>query len=399
MTQLYQRAPAPTTQAGFPQSPQSFDTRPATYTRTYPLTNQQIFLSNNFSASQQPPRLLLHNQFLGQQLTHVRASSPQQQQPQQQQPQQQQNKFYVRQLQPAQQGTLQPQPAGRLMVSLQQHPPRPFTFQNHVVVSTSNSQAVRTERLSHFDYPGEEEEPKARYLADSQVQASSSVLVSRYNTVQYRQPAQVIGPIRQPVTMVTESRGQFRQEVPTQPHIINSNIRGSIGARPVNGNIRAQILTTRPQNTVASSANNIRTDIRPVILTAQQAGQTFQSSPVVVQINGGKTIRGNIVSLQQQQQQQGATSNISTQQFVANNISSQLQQRAANNISTQQQQQRAGTNTHVPQVYFTVPAGQTGTLPAKFIRQPDGSLRPMNGAILQNNFNQSSELFPTDRLL
>ena len=269
---------------------------------------------------------------------------------------------------PAQVMTSQPQ----VMTSQPRYP-----FQNHVL---STSRAVTTERLSHFDYGEQDEVSNNRpgfprtssYQQVIENEDKSTLRVSHAGHVPScnpvfvgPQPAQIIGQLRpnqtfvsQPNIISTQSSTQFRVASVQQPYVVRNQIRNSAPLQ--------QGLPNRAPNVVATPAQSSSTDysaVRPVILTAQQAGQTFQSSPVVVQINGGKSIRGSIVSLNTQQQQQQQPQ----------------QQQPPKQINP-------ATSTHV---YFTIPQGNGA---AKFIKTPNGHLRPVNGVAIQNSLSQSSKL-------
>ena len=260
-----------------------------TYTRTYPQTNQQSY-QYNYQTVRPVTRYVT---------------------PQYQQHMLVQNNMRpgTQTVAPAQVMTSQPQ----VMTSQPRYP-----FQNHVL---STSRAVTTERLSHFDY-GEQDEvsnnrpgfPRTSSYQQvienedkSTLRVSHAGHVPSYNPVFVGpQPAQIIGQLRpnqtfvsQPNIISTQSSTQFRVASVQQPYVVRNQIRNSAPLQ--------QGLPNRAPNVVATPAQSSSTDysaVRPVILTAQQAGQTFQSSPVVVQINGGKSIRGSIVSLNTQQQQQ-----------------------------------------------------------------------------------------------
>ncbi|XP_063680474.1 uncharacterized protein LOC134815817 isoform X2 [Bolinopsis microptera] len=354
---------APVVQQASPQRPQIIQPRPPqayqqqaprpqqqsyqpnyenmTYTRTYPQTNQQSY-QYNYQTLRPVTRYVT--------------------------PQYQQHMLVQNNMRP---GTQTVAPA-QVMTSQ----PR-FPFQNHVL---STSRAVTTERLSHFDY-GEQDEvsnnrpgfPRTSSYQQvienedkSTLRVSHAGHVPSYNPVFVGpQPAQIIGQLRpnqtfvsQPNIISTQSSTHFRATSVQQPYVVRNQIRNSAPLQQTAG------LPNRAPNVVATPAQSSSTDysaVRPVILTAQQAGQTFQSSPVVVQINGGKSIRGSIVSLNTQQQQQ-------QQQ--------QQPQQPAKQINP-------ATSTHV---YFTIPQGNGA---AKFIKTPNGHLRPVNGVAIQNSLSQS----------
>ena len=340
----------------------------------------------------------------------------------------------------------QPQTVAPAQVMTSQ-PRYPYN-QNHVL---STSRAVTTERLSHFDY-GEQDEvsnsrpgfPRTSSYQQvienedkSTLRSSQAGDVASYNPVFVGpQPTQIIGQLRpnqtfvsQPNIISTQSSPQFRVSTQSSPQFRASaqpspqfraanqsspqfraanqsspqfraaiqsspQFRGSVQSSPqfrgstqmtqfgapaqpnpqfrIAGSpqpnvVRGQLrnpgpvqgggqLPNRAPNVVATPAQSSSADyssVRPVILTAQQAGQTFQSSPVVVQINGGKSIRGSIVSL--------------------------------NNSPQPSKQINPSTSTHV---YFTIPQGNSA---AKFIKTPNGHLRPVNGVAIQNSLNQSSK--------
>ena len=144
----------------------------------------------------------------------------------------------------------------RPIMAVTNQPIRHVSQHVQTVRGYTNHQAVKTERLSHFDY-GESDEP-----VRSQYQ---SILPNRDHHPHPHQHQQHPG----------------QQTVILRPQAVHSS-GGSDGGRPV-------------------------------VLTAQQAGHAFQTNPVVLQINGSKNIKGSLVSLgnnhqagnsgQQQQQQ------------------------------------------------------------------------------------------------
>ncbi|KAL5259928.1 hypothetical protein ACHWQZ_G010143 [Mnemiopsis leidyi] len=412
---------APTVQQPVPQRPQIIQPRPPqsyppsqpspqqsfqsnyeniTYTRTYPQTNQQSYQYNYQSI--RPVARYVTPQYQHMQLVRPGTQS--------------------QTLAPAQVMTSQPR--------------YPYN-QNHVLAT---SRAVTTERLSHFDY-GEQDEvsnsrpgfPRTSSYQQvienedkSTLRASQAGDVASYNPVFVGpQPTQIIGQLRPAQTFVSqpniistqsspqfrvsaqpspqfrastqsspqfgasvqsnsqfpissESNPQFRASVQSSPQFrattrltpqfgasAQPNPQFRIAGAPQPNIVRSQIgnpgpvqgggqLPNRAPNVVATPARSSSADystVRPVILTAQQAGQTFQSSPVVVQINGGKSIRGSIVSL--------------------------------NNSPQPSKHITPSTSTHV---YFTIPQGNSA---AKFIKTPNGHLRPVNGVAIQNSLSQS----------
>ena len=327
---------------------QTFDN--TTYTRTYPQTSQQTYQYAAYTPQMRPvvrtrfisPNHPQYQQILAQtqqmRPSHVITPNPQ----------------HVR---PAQQANF---PRAQVMTSQ----PR-YTFQNQI------QSAVKTEKLSHFDY-GEHDfasSTNSIYNRTAEYQrtienedkstlrnsVASTVPQSVYSTVYAgrQQPTQIIGQLRP-------------QQSPSQPSIISTQPGYSAQPSIISNQQQPRILSNRPPVTVLTESSAA---LQPVILTAQQAGQTmrpsFQGNPVVLQINGGKSIRGSIVTLNNPQQQQ------------------QQQQQ-------QQVLQAPATLPNSTHVYFTIPQGNNVSA-AKFIKTPNGHLKPVNGLALQNSLSQSSE--------
>ena len=311
-----------------------------TYTRTYPQVSQQNCQFNaysNTSTSVHRPRFITPlSQTFPQML--VRSAGAQQQ------------------VMTSQQHTVMTSP---------QHTVRNLAFsgfQNHP------HRTETEQRLSHFDY-GEQDDNAGQFSRSpafhpQNADKSSNVRVSGYNHVFVTpQPraAQVIGQLRPSTQTLVSQPGALSSSQPlfrrtaAQPLVIRNQMRQDLVGQ------QSPVLTSRPPNVVASPANNSLPNsapLRPVILTAQQAGQTghpLQSTPVVVQINGGKSIRGSILSVSPQQTVRPVTT------------------------------ASPSNSTHV---YFTIPQGNGA---AKFVRTPNGHLRPVNGVALQNSLSQSSK--------
>ena len=322
-----------------------------TYTRTYPQVNQQNCqfntLSNNGSPNVQRARFLSsQSQTLPQIL--VRSASPQQ----------------------SANVLTSPQQSANAMTSQQQTvrnvTPQYSGYQNHHRTATE-------QRLSHFDY-GEHDEPPSQqftrtppsYQRTGEAADKSSVSVASYNPVFISQGQPRTGPVigqLRPTSQTVVCQASDLSLRRGQSLVVRGQVRPQ---QELVGHQSPVLTTSRPPNVVASPATSLpsssHSPFRPVILTAQQAGQAghpLQSTPVVVQINGGKSIRGSILSVSPQQ--------------------------VARPLPTTTSQNNA---THV---YFTIPQGNGS---AKFVRTPNGHLRPVNGVAVQNSLSQSSKFIP-----